>query len=231
MWSEFWNIEFSFIDDLVDRSQKVMSDEVRLITIGRLEMVKAQWHLIHAINDLRFIAPNISLTIIGRESLHSELIKLIEDIGLEQSVHLIGFQKDIARYLSVADIFVFSSELEGFPNVLLEAMSMGLPIISTDIPHGPREILNPSGVEIYSNDKTLLEDKYGLLVDYGTNPLSGQYGYRDNFIVHQFVEKISLFMENSELYTHFSEQSLKRVKNFSEEATIKQWIELFESQN
>ena len=200
---------------------------LNLVTMGRLEKQKAQWHLIHSINDLRQYVPTITLRILGQGSLHSELSNLIKDLGLLENVHLLGFQKDIGRYLTDSDVFVLSSRNEGLPNVILESMNMGLPVISTDIPHGPKEILNPDCVKLYSNDNLIIDNKYGLLVDYGNNQLSNQVGYRDEFIVQQFVNKILLLVNNPDIYRHYSEQSLKRVKDFSEQVVLDQWTDLF----
>ena len=199
-----------------------------LITIGRLEAVKAQWHMIYAVHDLINRHNNIRLNILGHGSLLEPLKKLIKDLSLESHVYILGFQKDIHQFLKDSDIFCFSSKHEGFGNVLIEAMNMGLPIISTDVPHGPKEILNPFEIDLYKNDEIILDVKYGLLVEYGNNPLSNQFGYYDAYIVKQFVEKISLLIDDSSLFNHYSKQSLNRVKDFSEDKIIKYWISLLE---
>lgn len=164
----------------------------------------------------------------GQGELLESYKNLISELKLEQHVLLLGFQKDVQHYLSKSSTFCLSSRNEGLPNVLLEAMNLGLPVVSTDIPHGPQEILNPKKINLYGNDETLVEEKYGLLVDYGNNPKTNEFGYRDEYIVNQFVEKITLLIENKDLYEHYSKQSLKRVRDFSEETIISQWIELFD---
>jgi glycosyltransferase involved in cell wall biosynthesis len=107
-------------------------------------------------------------------------------------------------------------------------MNMGIPVISTNVPHGPKEIINPNGLEPYSNDDVELDEKYGLLVDYGDNSKSNQLGYYDSYIVNQFVEKVLLLINNQTLYQHYSRQSLKRVKDFSEEKLILDWLSILE---
>ena len=220
---------YNFVDIAVSVILKeILKSSIRLITMGRLEEVKAQWHLIHAVNTLRDKYPTLVLNILGQGELFEKYQGLISELKLEQHVILHGFQDDIEHYLSISDIFCLSSRNEGMPNVLLEAMNQGLPIISTDIPHGPREVLNPSEIDLYGNDEIMTEEKYGLLVDYGNNPKSNEFGYRDEYIVNQFVERIKLLIEKKALYEHYSKQSLKRVQDFSEETIISQWIELFE---
>jgi hypothetical protein len=105
-------------------------------------------------------------------------------------------------------------------------MTKGLPIISTDIQHGPAEILNPEKIFLYSNDWVPQEKKYGLLVDYGCNPKSKEVGYYDTYIVGQLVEKILVLINNESLYQHYSNQSLIRARDFSEDKILKEWIGL-----
>ena len=222
-------IIYNFVDfhkNTVPKIKKTTS--IDLITVGRLEEVKGHWHLFHAVNQLKTIYPMIKLKILGEGNLFSLLNHEIKELGLVDNVVLLGFQKDTRRYLNAADIFCFSSRNEGMPNALLEAMSHGLPIISTDIPHGPKVILNPPGIDLYENDEIMVDEKYGLLVDYGNNPKSNHIGYRDDFIVNQFVDKIQLLIENKELYNHYSRQSVRRVLDFSEDKIVDQWIGLFE---
>lgn len=209
--------------------RQITGDEIQLITMGRLVDAKAQWHLIHVVNQLKSKYPRIKLNILGEGPLFQTLLELIKELGVEDNIHLLGFQKETYKYLNEATIFCFSSRNEGMPNALLEAMSVGLPVVSTDIPHGPKDILNPLEINLYNNDGLLTSEKYGLLVDCGNNPNRSIIGYRDEYIVNQFIEKIELLMNNKEVYSHYSRQSLKRVKDFSGETIVKQWVEIFES--
>ncbi|GAI02580.1 unnamed protein product, partial [marine sediment metagenome] len=82
-----------------------------------------------------------SLYIVGDGPLKQELKAKIQDLGLEDRVYLIGVCKDIPTLLSQADALVLSSVWEGLPNVILEAMAAGLPIVATDI-GGVRELVS-----------------------------------------------------------------------------------------
>ena len=79
--------------------------------------------------------------------------KLIQELHLEKLVMLLGFKENPFSYLSRSDVFVLSSISEGFSNVLVEAMACGCPVVSTDCPTGPGEILD--------------RGKYGYLVPVG----------------------------------------------------------------
>jgi N-acetylgalactosamine-N,N'-diacetylbacillosaminyl-diphospho-undecaprenol 4-alpha-N-acetylgalactosaminyltransferase len=222
-------VVYNFIDIQVDLNPRdSIQNEVKIITIGRLEMVKGHWHLIYLLKELINLNLNASLTILGEGSLRGDLEALIQLLDLHNRVHLLGFQNDINSHLNEADIFCFSSSHEGFPNVILEAMSAGLPIISTEVPHGPKEIINPSEVALYCNDEIKYENKYGLLVDYGDNTKSEQIGYFDKYIVGQFVNKVQLLINCQSLYNYYSRQSLKRALDFSEEKRFNDWLEILE---
>ncbi len=111
------------------------------VTVGRLDSGKNHALLIRA---FKAAAPeNGALLIIGTGPLQNDLQKLIDQLDLADRVRLKGFDPNPYRTLARADVFLFASRHEGFPNVLLEALACGLPIISTDCPSGPREILAP----------------------------------------------------------------------------------------
>ncbi|MDB5530998.1 MAG: glycosyltransferase [Devosia sp.] len=111
-----------------------------IITAGRLAPVKDHRTLIEAFALLRRDMP-AKLVILGDGPLRGELTALVAERGLEADVLLPGFVADIRPSLSAADLFVLTSTSEGFGNVIVEAMAVGLPVVSTDCPHGPREIL------------------------------------------------------------------------------------------
>lgn len=111
-----------------------------ILSVGRLSPQKDHNTLIKAFallpKDL-----NAKLVILGEGQLRAELSALVSELGLEERVSLPGFTIDPYPWFRSADLFVLSSRWEGFGNVLVEALECGLPVISTNCPSGPDEIL------------------------------------------------------------------------------------------
>jgi len=81
------------------------------------------------------------LIILGEGAERPILEALVRDLGLEEDVELPGFVENPYKYMKRAAVFVLSSRWEGLPNVLIEVLALGTPVISTDCPSGPAEIL------------------------------------------------------------------------------------------
>jgi glycosyltransferase involved in cell wall biosynthesis len=111
-----------------------------LAAVGRLCRQKGFDLLLEAMAVVRTHLPQASLTILGQGPLLAELTQQAEGLGLADAVRFLGFQRNPWQYLKHADIFVLSSRYEGLPNVLLEAMALGTPIVATDCPGAIREV-------------------------------------------------------------------------------------------
>ena len=114
---------------------------LKILNIGRLTNQKDQITLIKSLNILKKKKINFRCSIIGRGILHDILSKEIKKLNLTKNIKLVGFKKNAEYYISQSDIFVLSSKYEGLPNVLIESQKYGVPIISSNCPTGPREIL------------------------------------------------------------------------------------------
>lgn len=112
----------------------------RLVTVGRLKPVKDHETLLRAVALLRQDT-DARLLIVGDGPHRARTEALIGELGLAGAVTLAGFQSSPHAYVALADAFVLSSTSEGFGNVIVEAMACGVPVVSTDCPSGPREIL------------------------------------------------------------------------------------------
>lgn len=126
---------------------------VRIVSAGRLNHEKGFHLLIDAVRRLQRESTDVEyrLALLGEGDHRLQLQEQIEAAGLVDQVSLTGFQDDAAAWYRSADVFVLSSLVEGMPNVLLEAMACGTPVVSSRCPHGPQEILQ--------------EDQCGLLCE------------------------------------------------------------------
>ncbi|WP_375724535.1 glycosyltransferase [Arcobacter sp. KX21116] len=151
-------INLSKVNLLQNQFVEFRNEKFSFVTIGRIEAQKNHKLMVEAMKEV-----NANLYIIGDGKLRSELEYQIKENSLENKVVLLDRQSNPYTYLSQADCFVFTSNYEGFPNVLLEALACGLPVISTDCLSGPREILAPdSDVEFQLKDDIELS-QYGIL--------------------------------------------------------------------
>ena len=112
-----------------------------LIAMGRFHRQKGFDLLLEAFSRLKDSYPDWSLTILGDGPLQPQIEALRDELGLKDKVLLPGLVRNPHQVLRQADIFVLSSRWEGMPVALMEAMSCGLPVISTDCRTGPREII------------------------------------------------------------------------------------------
>lgn len=133
-----------------------------IVTCGRIDPLKNYTLLIRAFKRVhdRFLTQH--LCIYGVVGLESGLMELIEELGLQDSVLLMGRCEDVPTILSEAKLFVLSSDHEGMPNALMEAMAVGVPSISTDCPcGGPRELFGKELVDMLApvGDEGALADK------------------------------------------------------------------------
>lgn len=112
----------------------------RLVAMGRLVPIKRFASLIQVFAILADEFPDWDLYIWGDGPLRESLVQQTQDAGLDERVLLPGRTSAPWEELAQGDVFVLTSEVEGFPNVLLEAMALGLACVTVDCPSGPREM-------------------------------------------------------------------------------------------
>ncbi len=113
---------------------------MRVLTVGRLKRQKNHALLVNAFAKVLKVRP-ARLVILGTGEREDDTRQLIANLGLENDILMPGFVDRPAPYYQGADLFVLSSDYEGFGNVLVEALAQGIAVVSTDCPSGPAEIL------------------------------------------------------------------------------------------
>ena len=111
-----------------------------VLSVGRLVPLKDHATLLRAFARVVRSQP-ARLVILGEGSERGNLLRLAEELGIAEHVDLPGFQVNPFAYMSRSRLLAHSSRYEAFPNVLVQAMACGTPVVSTDCEHGPREIL------------------------------------------------------------------------------------------
>jgi glycosyltransferase involved in cell wall biosynthesis len=154
------------------------------LAVGRLTVEKDYPTLIKAFSILSE-KNNFRLIILGEGKKRSELESLIKRLELQEKIDLPGFTRNPYVYMRNCDIFVLSSATEGFPNTLIEAMACGTPVVSTDCPSGPREILDNGkfGKLVKVGDEKSLAE---AILETIKNPLSSEE------LINRVREKFSL---------------------------------------
>lgn len=132
----------------------------RIVSIGRLDTQKNYSILIDAFYQIKDKFPDLILEIYGEGALHKKLDEQIKNLNLEKRVFLKGTYKDVLNRIYGARLFVLPSIYEGMPNTLMEAMSLGIPAISSNCPcGGPKELIKDG----YNGYLFELDEKDGLL--------------------------------------------------------------------
>jgi len=175
---------------------------LRIVNVGALKSQKNQKLLLDAMRRLKF--RDVSLLIVGDGPERLRLEKMLCDENLNDCVRLLGWVNNSSEIIAAADLFVLSSNFEGYPNVLLEALVVGTPIISTDCDYGPREILADGkyGVLVPTNNldclcTSILNQKWKSYsrVDTNTMPhLLPKASYIDKFesLLAKSIDKVNL---------------------------------------
>ena len=142
--------------------------EMTIVNVGRLTKQKNQYNLIKAFYIFQKKHDTYKLFIYGDGELKEELNNLISELGLKEKVFLKGNVDNIKESIYKSNIFVLSSDYEGMPNALMEAMALGIPCISTDSPcGGPKFLIDneENGLLVPINDVNSLANAMDYLAE------------------------------------------------------------------
>ena len=165
--------------DLANLPAPVSKPSLRIVSVGRLSPQKNFALLIDSFAQIVSQFPDYCLDIYGEGPLRSALQAQIDRKKKQNKVTLRGSNPQVLKEIANAALFVFPSNYEGFPNALLEALALGLPLISTDFPTGTaREIIGPeNGIIVPRGDKLAMAQ---AMIDILSNPVKQQAMRRAN---------------------------------------------------
>lgn len=196
-------VQYNPVDEKLIRSKSKAKLDIQrpnkflITTIGRLEPQKGYSRLLRIHKRLIDLGYDYELWIIGEGTEKEELDAYIINNNLDQSVKLLGFQKNPYNYLNASDLFVCSSLTEGFSTVATEATILGIPIVTTDC-SGMKELLGDS--------------EYGLITDNSE---------QDLFI------GLRTLLDNSDLYQRYLEKAKERSSEICLQKRIREIESLF----
>ncbi len=194
-----------------------------VITCGRLIEKKGHRFLIQSFKEVQKHYPETQLVILGDGPLKEQLLDLTHQLGINNSVHFPGYQSNPFVWMAKATLFILPSLGEGFPNALLEAMTLGIPVISTDCPSGPREILtNKDNFDEKITD--IYYSPYGILI-----PRFDQSCQKDNSSPESLLASATMkLLEDNKLRKRYGQAAQERTKMFSPEHCLSQWRSLIQ---
>ena len=202
-WGQLPNIEV--IPNAAMHIGKKYSDSTahRIIAVGRLDYQKGfdrlieAWTLIQKHKKYK----DWNLDIFGQGEWHDMLQQMIERHGLQDNTHINRPTRDIGTEYAKSSLLVMSSNYEGFPMVMIEAMACGLPVVSFDFKCGPKDIIK--------------EGVNGLLVSNGN--------------IDALAQAMMKIMDNDTYRKELSQNARQVISTYSEETVMTKWISLFNS--
>lgn len=154
--------------------------------------------ILKTVAQVRHIVP-LKFVIVGDGSERKALEQTARDLGIEEDSIFVGFQSNPFKFFHWADIYVHACIFEGFGNTLVEAMACGRPVIATDCPFGPRDIVE--------------HGKNGFLVEMGS--------------VEAMRDALLTVLQNNDLLTQMGVDALRRSKEFPVARMVEGYTEVF----
>lgn len=207
-------------DEKICKNDKWIYGNSVVLCVGRLEDVKQQNIAIRAFVKVAEQIPDAKLLILGKGPNYEKLKKLISKYNLEDIVYLLGFQKDTMYFMKNSNIYLMTSKTEGFSNSTIEAMGMGLPVISTYNP-AVSEILSPSHIV---NKRKINYMEYGVITPY----INHDYLWEKDVMNEEKLlsDVILKMLTDNEMRQNYSKQSLLRAETFKTDKIMKKWNRL-----
>ncbi len=159
-----------------------------IIGIGRLTKQKNFDLMINFFKKISNTYPSLNLVIIGEGENKTRLKKMSINLSLEKRIYFLGYQKNVFKYLTRAECFILTSLWEDPGFVLVEAALAGVPIISSECPNGPKEIIQNNGFLFQNNNLNDLVIKFRDFLNTDEKEI-----YRNKVILKKRVKKFTLF--------------------------------------
>jgi len=190
----------SNFDDLCAREPEIDLSEYKdlplIVAMGRLIEAKGFHILLQSILRLKDTHP-VRVMILGEGVYRTELESLARKLGIREQVLLPGYVEFPQPIIQAADVFVLSSFMEGLPNSLIEAVACGTPVVATDCPTGPSEVLENGrlGALIPINDVEAMTEAIRRVLE-GDIPVFDRDAWREKFDLDKIVDQYLSVMDS-----------------------------------
>jgi len=175
--------------------------------LGRLEEKKGHEIILYSLVKVIKKIP-LRLIIIGKGKLKEKLQQIVADLHIESAVSFLGFSQNPYKYIRGSDLFLFPSLYEGFGNVIVEAMALGIPTLVSDCDFGPLEIIGPNMRK--NKEEGFEEHEYGMLIRLKNRDVKEKVNVLAKALLKYFSHK-RLFKQ------YYSRMGKKRARFFSHE--------------
>lgn len=176
-----------------EKNEKSKNKGFNIVNVGRLLKQKNHILLLKIIKRLKEEISDIQCQIIGNGPLRHKLEKYCSHNNLDRNVTFLGERKEPFSHITGKPVFLLTSHFEGFGIVLVESLFFGIPVVSINCKHGPKEILQDEN------------DSYGYVIEENRD---------EDLLIEQFVDHLKKLSENEEIYGQFQKKGKTRAKDF-----------------
>ncbi len=205
-----------------DDEERWFSQKRTVITAGRLEKQKGQWHLIRAFRKVLEHFPDARLVIFGGGTLEEYLKEMVREYKMEGSVLFIEFSNNLDTYIARSAVFVLPSLYEGMSVAVLEAMACGVPCVVADGATGAREQLAPS---YQGRIEGYMKGEFGIITEKSSEEMP-EFSASLSNSEEAMADAVMEVLRDDEVRKYYAKQAQDRSKVYDIERISMQWMEL-----
>lgn len=201
-----------------------------LVSMGRDDPMKGFWHMVKAFKVIHDAVPSARLILLGAGNFQ-KYKKLAEELGIEEDIYFAGMQREPYSYLKYGEIYLLTSRNEGFPNALVEAMTLSLAPVCVNCLTGPAEILLRNGStqtceQMFEDmhkagEAQALYGEYGILLP-AMSPVGNLNADEITHEEKQYADEVIRLLSHQETLCQYQQAAGERAKDFSYERYFSQ---------
>ena len=204
-------------EELFDGSKKI------IMSMGREDDEKGFWHLLKAFSLVSQKVEDARLLIMGAGDFN-EYVELAKKLKIHNKTFFLEAQENPFQYLKRATLYLLTSRSEGFPNALIEAMAVGVPVMSVNCKSGPAEILSDNYLEVLDDTKTYYS-QYGIILPMVEMERNMDADVIDKEEIVIAEEMIKMLCDDAKLIG-YGKKSSERARDFSNDRYIQGFIDM-----